>query len=254
MAKVTLVDDPHYSALNNNNDTIEAAFENTLSRDGTGPNEMLASIDMNGNSIFNVGTVTRSTSLTPFDYIESAGKIEMFTGQDGGWRDMIGQAVNPTTGPTIPTWTQLGSSPFYAYAYQLNDQQWFFYHIQHDYAPGTDVYLHAHWLTNGTSVQPVKWEFTWTFAKGFNQENYNITGTTVSVQEAAHGSAWRHMTTEIATPISATFEVDGILMVRLRRITNGATDNSDTVFLTMADCHYQSNTFNTKNRIPDFYT
>lgn len=254
MAKLAPLSDTASSAVNSNNDKIAAAFQNTLSLDGSTPNELGADIDMNGFSIFNVGTVTASTSLTPFDYIESAGKIEVFTGQDGGWRDMIGQSVSPNTGPTIPVWTQMGSSPFYGYVYQVNDQQQFFYHLQHDYSPGTPIYLHAHWMTNGTNVQPVKWEFTYSFAKGFNQANYNMTGTTVTVQEAAHGSAWRHMTTEIATPITdANFEVDGILMVRLRRVTNGATENTDTVFLTMADCHYQSNTFNTKNRTPDFY-
>ncbi len=184
--------------------------------------------------------------------------IGFFPSQDGGWRDMIGQAVNPTAGLTIPTWTILtAGSPFYAYAYQVSDQQWFFYHLQHDYSPGTPIYLHAHWMTNGTSVNTVKWEFTYSFAKGFNQgaaSNYDTTGTVVTVEEAASGTAFRHMTSEISTPISdPDFEVDGILMVRLRRITNGGSENADTVFLTMADCHYQSNTFNTKNRTPDFY-
>jgi polygalacturonase len=41
-------------ALNDNSDLIEAAFENTLSRDGTGPNNMLANLDMDDNSILNV--------------------------------------------------------------------------------------------------------------------------------------------------------------------------------------------------------
>ena len=184
--------------------------------------------------------------------------VGLFTDQGGGWRDMLGQAVSPVSGVVVPIWTQIGSSPFYAYAYQLNDTQWFFYHIQHDYTPGTSIYLHSHWLTDGTSTATVKWEFTWTFAKGFNQgagSTYNITGPTVTVEEAASGTAYQHMTSEIATPISdSDFEVDGILMVRLRRITNGGTDNANTVFLTMADCHYQSNTFNTKNRTPNFYT
>lgn len=45
------------SALNANFDAIEAAIENTLSRDGTTPNEMEANLDMNDNNILNVGAL-----------------------------------------------------------------------------------------------------------------------------------------------------------------------------------------------------
>lgn len=42
--------------LNNNFDQIEQAIENTLSRDGSTPNAMQATLDMDGNRIVNVGT------------------------------------------------------------------------------------------------------------------------------------------------------------------------------------------------------
>jgi hypothetical protein len=42
------------NTINNNNDAIETAFLNTLSRDGTTPNEMLADLDMNSNRILNL--------------------------------------------------------------------------------------------------------------------------------------------------------------------------------------------------------
>ena len=180
--------------------------------------------------------------------------------QGGGWRDMIGQAVNPSTGPTIPTWTQMAGGPFYAYQYGINDQQWFLYHIQHDYAPGTDMYLHCHWLSDGTSTGLVNWQFTWTFAKGFNQgapSTYTdiATGAVTGIEEAGSGTAYRHMTSEIAVAIADTdFEVDGILMVNVKRIASTGAANGDSIFVLMSDVHYQSNTFNTKNRQPDFYT
>lgn len=41
-------------ALNDNSDLIEAAFENTLSRDGTGPNNMESDLDMDSNRIINL--------------------------------------------------------------------------------------------------------------------------------------------------------------------------------------------------------
>ena len=42
------------NAINTNNEIIELAFDNTLSRDGTAPNQMGANLDMNSNRILNL--------------------------------------------------------------------------------------------------------------------------------------------------------------------------------------------------------
>lgn len=42
------------STINNNNDALEAASDNTLSRDGTAPNQMEAVLDMNSNPVINL--------------------------------------------------------------------------------------------------------------------------------------------------------------------------------------------------------
>lgn len=42
------------NTLNSNSAVIETAFDNTLSRDGTSPNQMAAALDMNGNRIINL--------------------------------------------------------------------------------------------------------------------------------------------------------------------------------------------------------
>lgn len=49
------------NTLNSNNALIEAALENTLSRDGTTPNQMSADIDMNHNDILNADNVYADT-------------------------------------------------------------------------------------------------------------------------------------------------------------------------------------------------
>ena len=58
MAKLTLTDiQSAYAsknALNANFTRIETALENTLSRDGTTPNDMQADLDMNSHSLLNV--------------------------------------------------------------------------------------------------------------------------------------------------------------------------------------------------------
>ena len=61
MAKLTLQDVASgyqsETTINENNAAIEAALENTLSRDGTTPNTMGADLDMNSNNILNAATV-----------------------------------------------------------------------------------------------------------------------------------------------------------------------------------------------------
>lgn len=47
--------------INNNMAAIQTAMEKTLSRDGTSPNAMQSSLDMNGNHILNLPTPTEST-------------------------------------------------------------------------------------------------------------------------------------------------------------------------------------------------
>src|SRR6266478_6343852 len=61
MTKITLTDlvnlqneTTAVNAVNTNNNIIELAFDNTLSRDGTSPNTMGANLDMNSNQILNL--------------------------------------------------------------------------------------------------------------------------------------------------------------------------------------------------------
>lgn len=64
MAKLTLTDlgttlsNTAANTINNNMALIEVALENTLSRDGTSPNQMLVDLDANGNDILNVQTLS----------------------------------------------------------------------------------------------------------------------------------------------------------------------------------------------------
>lgn len=67
MSKLTLSDPANLvnssaiATIAANNRAIEAALENTLSRDGSTPNTMGADLDMNGNQILNLPAATTST-------------------------------------------------------------------------------------------------------------------------------------------------------------------------------------------------
>lgn len=75
MAKLTLTDITSgyglTTTLNANNALIEAALENTLSRDGTGPNTMSVSIDMNSQRITNLPTAVNSSEPVTLGQIDA---------------------------------------------------------------------------------------------------------------------------------------------------------------------------------------
>lgn len=61
------------NALNSNFALVEAALENTLSRDGTSPNQMEADLDMNSNQILNLPAAVQATEpvrLQEFEALE----------------------------------------------------------------------------------------------------------------------------------------------------------------------------------------
>lgn len=66
MAKLTLnnagnLNSAGLTTINANNDLIEAAIENTLSRDGTSPNQMEADLDLNHNDLINASSINTDT-------------------------------------------------------------------------------------------------------------------------------------------------------------------------------------------------
>lgn len=68
---------------NANLDRIEAAFENTLSRDGTSPNSMSAALDMNSNRIINVGDPVDNTDAVTLGYFDAHFDGDVVVGPEG---------------------------------------------------------------------------------------------------------------------------------------------------------------------------
>lgn len=84
MAKLTLTDlssiqndTSAISKINTNHAAIETAFDNTLSRDGTSPNQMLADLDMNSKRILNLPEPTSDNEpVRLIDYTPGASSAE----------------------------------------------------------------------------------------------------------------------------------------------------------------------------------
>lgn len=122
MAKLTLDTVPSgyltATKYNSNNDLIEAALENTLSRDGTTPNNMEAELDMDSHKITNLGApeaandaarwvdVTDAVSLTGTAVPALTGNSQKYLGTDGstlGWKNFYDQTTAESSAGVTPT-------------------------------------------------------------------------------------------------------------------------------------------------------
>ena len=177
-------------------------------------------------------------------------------GSDFAWRDITSEVRTRGVGATDPVWTQIGTTVFYAYAFDVNDVAWFNFHIPHDIVPNSRVFFHTHWLTNGTSTNSVKWQFEYCYARGFNQDAFNVASpVTATAEEAASGVAYQHMVTETeGQQLTNLDEPDGLIQLKITRLTNGGSENADTVYMLTSDIHYQSTEKGTYGKAPNFYT
>lgn len=91
-------------ALNNNFEIIEEGFDKTLSRDGTGPNQMEANLDMNSNDILNADTVyadalvLQGIPVPPFGEVVNLGgdfvSVKTYGAEGDGTTDDTGALQN----------------------------------------------------------------------------------------------------------------------------------------------------------------
>ena len=101
MAKLTLSDlsSGSYTVdlLNQNFELIEAAFENTLSRDGTAPNMMQAHLDMNSNRILNLPNASSNGEPVTLAQLNALGTLNLYTPENHvhDWNTQISN--KPTT-------------------------------------------------------------------------------------------------------------------------------------------------------------
>ena len=177
---------------------------------------------------------------------------------DNGWNDLTASLMLGDNDPTAPNWTQMGTTVFYGYNFDIDNRGILKYHMLHDYKPGGNVYIHVHWTTSGITTNTVKWQLDYTVAKGYNQSTSSTFFQSVGqifLEEAASGTAWQHMVTTTLTSLPLdNMEPDSIIMVALKRVTNGIADNNDDVFYLSCDIHYEVDRHGTLNKQPDFYS
>ncbi len=178
------------------------------------------------------------------------------------WKDLIGQVIVRGSGANDPTFELItGSTNMFAYSFSAGTmmQFWTAFHIGHDYAPGTVVYPHVHWL-NAAAVPntgDVRWGFEYAVAKGHQQQAFPLTATTTIYKtQACNATRYMHHVGEVAIgdAIPATdLEPDSVIYMRIfRDAANVADTCTDKVYVLTADCHYQADTIGTLNKAPNF--
>ena len=171
------------------------------------------------------------------------------------WEDMLaplatgkpgGGSFGTPGGPTV-----INSGPYQAYTFSANDLVQVGFHIPHNIKPGSKIYPHVHWCTNGTDNGTATWKIHYQIAKGHNQEAFPLSSSVTLAAAASSTTAWQHMITECtdAQAIPAP-EVDSLVLVGCELDAKGT---GDTVFGLFVDIHYQIDRFGTPRKAPDFY-
>lgn len=189
--------------------------------------------------------------------------------EDGyGWRDLIGEVTPRSTTNTAPVLKNfLGS--IREWSYSADDEGDCRYHIPHDYAPGTDLYIHVHWGHNGTNILgALQLDIQASYAKGHQRASFStqiVNQILVNNLNITNTPRYFHRVDEIkiSTPGGSSslldtslIEVDGFILLKYVTTVIPSISGSDTTnapFIFGVDIHYQSTNMPTKNKSPSFY-
>lgn len=176
-----------------------------------------------------------------------------------GWRDNIVEIKVDSSSPNAPTLANVRGG-ILAWQFFPNEltEAYSGWHIDHDYAAGTKLYMHVHWVCPTSSIGTVRWGFEYTVAKGHQQQAFPET-TTVYVEQTTTGVPYMHYVAEVSEAnaidgLALDIEPDTVILVRVFR--DGAHPNDtleNVVFGVFLDLHYQADRSTTPNKTPNFY-
>lgn len=216
--------------------------------------------------IFVVETSAGTDLLT----VDNSGNLSVAGEIDHGlvWKDLIGTPVARTSGLSDPAFVAFRGASCDAYAFGVGEEIQFWFHMPHDYALGTDIFLHVHWSHNGTAISGnMTWAYAATYAKGHGQAIFpaEVTGNiTYATTDITTTPQYIHRVDEIqlsaSTPSASQIdtddlEPDGLIGINISASAipsiTGGTPNEP--FLFTVDIHYQADVVGTKNKSPNFY-
>ncbi len=133
------------NALNANWDSIEEAFDNTLSRDGSTPNTMSADLDLNGNALLNVGTIDVSNLTLDGQIVTDLATVPEW---QSSWVTTTGYVKNDLVKTNGNVYICLVAHTSGTFADDLSSQKWELMVSKGDSGAGTGDLLAANNLSD----------------------------------------------------------------------------------------------------------
>lgn len=185
------------------------------------------------------------------------------------WIDIIGDVTPKTGGARAAVLTQyIGAVN--SWAHSATSYGDLLYHIPHEYAEGTDMFIHVHWGHNGTNIAG---SFIVNFYATYAKRTYPATPfvtpvpltLTLTSLDMTNSPRYGHRVDEIllSTPNGSAnllntnlLEVDGLIAIHyvintIPSITG--SDFSNLPYIHTIDLHVQSKNIGTINKDPDYY-
>lgn len=173
------------------------------------------------------------------------------------WYDMLAPLSSAGRRGTAADfdWAEYNGTGIYQPDFAIDEDGIVVYHVNHDIKPNSKSYPHVHWSADGTDANPVHWELNYiTAARDDDAPVAFGAKQTITLIGVNPGNAFSHFVTEVNDANSITIpEVDSVILMQVKRVTNGATENTDTIFGHFVDIHYQRDRFGTPQKAPDFY-
>ena len=173
------------------------------------------------------------------------------------WADLTAP-INPDSGVGVstPSWEAFRGD-FSAMLFLANKSQsvQVAFHINHDYALGTEIFPHVHW-TNKVPGETgtVRWGVDLLVAQGHQQDNFNGVIDTIYIEQAGVGGTLDHMVAESSVGFyDPRLEPDTLVYCRIFRDSGHPNDTAGNVYGLTIDMHYQLDDVGTPSRSPDFY-
>lgn len=191
-----------------------------------------------------------------------------FTNEALVWKDMLGEITLRAGGGANPFSVAEFITGYFDHATATGNgatsEAYLSFHPNHDYALGTDMFIHAHIATNAVSTGNVVFVVSASFAQSGSVFPAMKTIGNISKTFAGAGDQYRHFVIEIQLSTAGgganqldtnLIDTDGKLLVKITR-TQGA--NGDTMasthqtFLFGLDIHYQAVSEGTLNKVAPF--